>query len=105
MWGPCAVARTLAVDAGFARAKVLEARFHNRLAEHRMGRGEDVEESLQKAMAAAREALEFRPEPVKARMELGQSLWRRARALQDRGLDPSEPGLRTRQGPTWRSVS
>ncbi|MCY1020971.1 serine/threonine-protein kinase [Pyxidicoccus sp. MSG2] len=86
-----AVARALAVDAGFARAKVLEARFHNRLAEHRMGRGEDVEEPLQKAMAAAREALELRPEPVKARMELGQSLWRRARAMQGRGLDPSEP--------------
>ncbi|WP_164021307.1 serine/threonine-protein kinase [Pyxidicoccus trucidator] len=86
-----AVARALAVDAGSAWAKVLEARFHNRLAEHGMMRGEDVEALLQKAMAAAREALALRSEPVKARKELGQSLRRQARALEARGLDPSEP--------------
>ncbi|MCY0997909.1 protein kinase [Myxococcus sp. MISCRS1] len=86
-----AVARALAADAGFARAKVLEARFHNRMAEHGMMRGEPVEPLLEKAMASAREALAFRPEPLKARMELGQSLRRQARALEARGLDPSEP--------------
>ncbi|MFY1825999.1 protein kinase domain-containing protein [Myxococcus fulvus] len=88
--GLAALARTLTADAGFARAKVLEARFHNRLAEQGMMRGEDVEPLLQKAMAAAKEALTARPEPVKARMELGQSLRRQARALEARGLDPSE---------------
>jgi tetratricopeptide (TPR) repeat protein/predicted Ser/Thr protein kinase len=86
-----AVTRTLAVDAGFAQAKVLEARFHNRLAEHGVIRGEDVEAPVQKAMAAAREALAMPAVHIKARMELGQSLRHQARAMQERGLDPSEP--------------
>ncbi|NMO21072.1 serine/threonine protein kinase [Pyxidicoccus fallax] len=86
-----ALARALAADPGFARAKVSEAIFHNRLAEYRMNRGEEVESPLEKAMTAAREALSFRPEPLRARLALGYGLWLRARALQARGLDPSEP--------------
>nr|WP_255207975.1 serine/threonine-protein kinase [Myxococcus sp. AM009] len=86
-----AVTRALQADPDFGLARVLEARFHNRLAEHRMSRGGDVEASLDKALTAARAAMQQVPEPPRARMEQVQSLWRRARALQARSLDPSAP--------------
>ena len=89
--GQEALARALQADPDFARARLLEARFYNRLAEYRIGRGEDGEELLEKALTAARTAMRQVPEPPKARMEQVHSLWRRARALQARGLDPSEP--------------
>ncbi len=86
-----AVARALQSDPDFGLARVLEARFHNRLAEYRMSRGGDVEEPLEKALLAARAAMHLVPEPPRARMEQVQSLWRRARALQARSLDPDAP--------------
>ncbi|ATB37221.1 protein kinase [Cystobacter fuscus] len=89
--GQEALARALQADPDFALARVLEARFYNRLAEYRMSRGSDVEEILGKALSAARTAMRQVPEPPRARMEQVHSLWRRARALQARGLDPNEP--------------
>ncbi|MFP2913362.1 tetratricopeptide repeat protein, partial [Pyxidicoccus sp. 3LFB2] len=89
--GLAAVSRALQADPDFGLARVLEARFHNRLAEVRMGRGGDVEEPLEKALLAARAAMHLVPEPPRARMEQVQSLWRRARSLQARGLDPDVP--------------
>ncbi|NMO22715.1 protein kinase [Pyxidicoccus fallax] len=86
-----AVARALQADPDFGPARVLEARFHNRLAEYRMSRGGDVEEPLEKALSAARAAMRLVPEPPRARLEQVQSLWRRARSLQARGLDPGAP--------------
>ena len=89
--GQEALTHALQADPDFALARVLEARFYNRLAEHRIGRGEDGEELLEKALTAARTAMRQVPEPPRARMEQVQSLWRRARSLQARGLDPNEP--------------
>jgi serine/threonine-protein kinase len=86
-----AVARALRADPDFGQARLLEARFHNRLAEYRMSRGSDVEEPLEKALSAARAAMRLVPEPPRARLEQVQSLWRRARSLQARGLDPQVP--------------
>ena len=88
--GQAAVARALQALPDHADSLVQEAWLHNRLAEYRMGRGGDVEEALQKASAAARRALALEP-GRRARMALGQSLWRQARALQGRGMDPTEP--------------
>ncbi|MCP3145181.1 serine/threonine-protein kinase [Pyxidicoccus xibeiensis] len=85
-----AVGRALKADPGHPRSLVLKARFHNRLAEHRMRQGGDVEGPLGEAMATARVALALVPPPPKARSELAQSLWRRARFQQGRGLDPGE---------------
>ncbi|PTL75542.1 serine/threonine-protein kinase [Vitiosangium sp. GDMCC 1.1324] len=86
-----AVARALQADPDYGLARVLEARFYNRLAEYRMSRGGNVEEPLEKALSSARTAMHQVPEPPRARMEQVQSLWRRARSLQARGLDPNEP--------------
>ncbi|WNG33685.1 protein kinase [Archangium violaceum] len=86
-----AVARTLVADPDSPDARFWEARFHNRLAEDRINKGGDAEESLQKAIAAVRRVLEVQPGDARARRELGQSLWRQARSRQSRGLDPSEP--------------
>jgi serine/threonine-protein kinase len=88
--GQAAVARALQALPDNAAALVQEARLYNRLAEYRMGRGGDVEEAVQKASAAARRALALE-HSRRARMELGQSLWRQARARQGHGMDPTEP--------------
>ena len=88
--GQEAVARALQALPDHAASLVQRARLYNRLAEYRMSRGGDVEEAVQKASEAARRALALEP-GRRARMELGQSLWRQARSRQSRGLDPTEP--------------
>ncbi|WP_224369073.1 serine/threonine-protein kinase [Hyalangium versicolor] len=87
------VARMATVDPDSPVAKFWGARFHNRLAEARLTQGGDVEEPLQKAIAAAQAALTLQPDHTPSLRELVQSLLRRARSLQGRGLDPV-PSLR-----------
>ncbi len=87
--GQEAVARALRAAPDHAASLVQQARLYNRLAELRMRQGGDVEEPLQKAIAASRQALALQPDH-RARAGLGQSLWRWARSRQDRGLDPTE---------------
>ncbi|TSC25243.1 serine/threonine-protein kinase [Corallococcus sp. Z5C101001] len=86
-----AVARALAADADSAEAHTWEARFHNRRAEDSLRRGADPEDSLQRAIAAARQVLATRPSDSRARKELAQSLLREARAKQGRGMPPDAP--------------
>ncbi|PTL79961.1 serine/threonine-protein kinase [Vitiosangium sp. GDMCC 1.1324] len=85
-----AVSRALAVAPDHYESRVLEARFHRRLAEDRITRGGDVQEPLQHALEAARAARELAPERPEARKELGWLFLQWGRTRQLRNQDPRE---------------
>jgi len=85
-----ALSRALAVDPDHYEARVLEVRFHRRLAEYRRNRGEDVETLPAQAVAAARHAHELAPSRPQALLELGSIYWLWGDFLQSRAQDPSE---------------
>ncbi|QRO02355.1 protein kinase [Archangium violaceum] len=86
-----AISRALSVAPDYFLSKVYESRFHRRLAEYRSGKGENVEELLQKALTASREALALDyPDRMLGQLELGEVLWQIARDRQARGQDPRE---------------
>lgn len=71
-------------------ALVLEARLHRRLAEHQRTLGDYSEALPEKAVNAARRALELTPSSAKARLELGQAYWIWGNTRKDHSLDPRE---------------
>jgi predicted Ser/Thr protein kinase len=85
-----AVSRALTAKPGHSDAWVLEARLHRRLAEHQRNLGHYDETLPEKAVAAARHALELEPSRTRARLELGLSYWIWGYILQSQSLDPRE---------------
>jgi eukaryotic-like serine/threonine-protein kinase len=85
-----ALSRALAADPEHYDSHVLRARFHRRLAEHRLQSGSGAEPLLEQAIAAARSALALDPRRWQASLELGLSFRQQARLRQDRGEDPRE---------------
>ncbi|MCY1073865.1 serine/threonine-protein kinase [Archangium lansingense] len=83
-----AVARALTVAPDHYESRVLEARFHRRLAEHHATRGAEAREHLQKALAAAQEAWESAPARPEARLELGALFLHWGRLRQKDNLEP-----------------
>ncbi|QRO01881.1 protein kinase [Archangium violaceum] len=88
--GLAAVARALTADPDHYESKVLEARFHRRVAEDLIGRGEAAEEPLQKAIAAAQAASSVAPARPQARLELGNTWSQWAQYRTRLGQDPRE---------------
>ncbi|RYZ42564.1 MAG: serine/threonine-protein kinase [Myxococcaceae bacterium] len=85
-----AVARALTAKPDHVDARVLEARLHRRLAESQGNLGEYDEALPQKAVTAARRALELDPSLSKARLELGQAYWIWGHLRQLHAQDPRE---------------
>ncbi|MCY1020138.1 serine/threonine-protein kinase [Pyxidicoccus sp. MSG2] len=85
-----ALSHALTVAPDDYAAHVLKASLHRRLAEQRTGRGEDARSPLDEALSSARAALALAPGRPEARLELGLSLWQRARDLLGHGEDPRE---------------
>jgi predicted Ser/Thr protein kinase len=85
-----ALSRALTAAPDHYEAHVLKASLHRRLAEQRTGRGEDAQAPLEEAVASARAALALAPGRPEARLELGLSLWQRARYQLGRSEDPRE---------------
>ncbi|WP_434300426.1 protein kinase domain-containing protein [Corallococcus exiguus] len=85
-----AVSRALMAKPGHADAWVLEARLHRRLAEHQRNLGNYEETLPEKAVAAARHALELEPSHSRARLELGLSYWLWGYIRQSQSQDPRE---------------
>ncbi|TSC33940.1 serine/threonine-protein kinase [Corallococcus sp. Z5C101001] len=85
-----AVARALTAMPDHSDAWVLEARLHRRLAEYQGNLGEYDEALPQKAVTAARHALELDPSLSKARLELGQAWWIWGHLRQLHSQDPRE---------------
>lgn len=67
---------------------VLEARFYRRLAEHRMNKGQEVQDLLEKAVGAARHAADLAPAHPRAHLELGRCHLQWAFFLLGRREDP-----------------
>ncbi|MBN1210107.1 MAG: protein kinase [Myxococcaceae bacterium] len=86
-----ALSQALAADPNHFKSRVLEARFHRRMAEHhaQKGGGEAVP-LLEKALASARAAQALAPEHPDAHMELALGLRQWARYLQEHGEEPGE---------------
>ncbi|MFP2930188.1 serine/threonine protein kinase, partial [Pyxidicoccus sp. 3LG] len=82
--------RVLTLSPDHARAHVLRAAHHRRLAEHRTRQGEDAEPALQEALAAAKRATALEPASGTAWHEQGLVLWQWARYREGRGEDPRE---------------
>jgi serine/threonine-protein kinase len=85
-----AVSRALAAMPEHYDARVLESRLHRRLAEHQRNLGDYSETLPEKAVTAARGALELDPSRSKARLELGQGYWMWGDVRQSHSLDPRE---------------
>jgi len=85
-----AVSRALVAMPEHYDARVLESRLHRRLAEHQRNLGDYSETLPEKAVAAARRALELEPSRSKARLELGQGYWIWGDIRQSHSLDPRE---------------
>ncbi|HEX5749734.1 MAG TPA: protein kinase [Archangium sp.] len=85
-----AVSRALTAMPEHPDALVLESRLHRRLAEHQRNLGDYSETLPEKAVAAARRALELAPSSSKARLELGQAWWIWGYTRQSHSLDPRE---------------
>ncbi|ATB36472.1 hypothetical protein CYFUS_001887 [Cystobacter fuscus] len=85
-----AVSRALVAMPEHYDARVLESRLYRRLAEHRRNLGDYSETLPEKAVSAARSALELEPSRSKARLELGQGYWIWGYTRQSHSLDPRE---------------
>ncbi|QSQ24264.1 protein kinase [Pyxidicoccus parkwayensis] len=85
-----ALSRALTAAPDLYEAHVLKASLHRRLGEQRTGRGEDAQAPLDEAVASARAALALAPGRPEARLELGLSLWQRARYQLARSQNPRE---------------
>jgi eukaryotic-like serine/threonine-protein kinase len=85
-----AVSRALAALPEHPDALVLESRLHRRLAEHQRNLGDYSETLPEKAVTAARRALELAPSSSKARLELGQAWWIWGYTRQSHSQDPRE---------------
>ncbi|PTL80253.1 serine/threonine-protein kinase [Vitiosangium sp. GDMCC 1.1324] len=85
-----AVSRALEAMPEHYDARVLESRLHRRLAEHQRDLGDYSETLPEKAVAAARSALELESSRSKARLELGLSYWIWGYTRQSHSLDPRE---------------
>lgn len=86
--GVAATGRALRAQPDHEASLVLDARFHRRMAEHRVNQGADAEDLLRKAIADAEAAVAAAPDKATPRLELGRSLWQRAQSESERGLDP-----------------
>ncbi|WP_163999194.1 protein kinase domain-containing protein [Pyxidicoccus caerfyrddinensis] len=85
-----AVGRALTAARDDTFSHVLEAALHRRLAEQRSRQGGEVESVLDKALAAAREAVALAPSEPDALTELALASWQRANFRQERGQDVRE---------------
>ncbi|QRO02891.1 protein kinase [Archangium violaceum] len=85
-----AVARVLQSAPDHYEARVLQARFHRRLAEFRATQGKDVGEPARNALEAARAAQKLAPDRPEAWMEMGRGYWRLGRERQSHNEDPRE---------------
>ncbi|OJT18175.1 serine/threonine protein kinase [Archangium sp. Cb G35] len=85
-----AVSRALTALPEHPDALVLESQLHRRLAEHQRNLGDYSETLPEKAVTAARKALELAPSSSKARLELGQAWWIWGYTRQSHSLDPRE---------------
>ncbi|WP_324950103.1 protein kinase domain-containing protein [Archangium sp.] len=85
-----AVSRALEVEPDHHEARLLEVRFHRRLAGERDNRGGNWREPLERALAAARAVKERAPEWPKARLELGALHWQWGQSRYTHREDPRE---------------
>ncbi|HET9452144.1 MAG TPA: protein kinase, partial [Aggregicoccus sp.] len=85
-----AVQRARATHSEDFASRLLESRFHFRVAESQHTRGEDPHEAIQRALSAARAAMALAPERTESRIELGRALCLWGSLRQQRGLDPRE---------------
>ena len=90
MRGIEAVGRALTAARDDAMSHVLEAALHRRLAEQHSRQGGEVEPLLDKALAAAREAVALAPSEPGALTELALASWQRANHRQEQGQDVRE---------------
>ncbi len=85
-----AVSRTLALAPDHPEANILEIRFHRRLAGDRENQGGNVQEPLQRALAAARVLEQLAPEWAEARLEQGALFWQWGQSRLNHHEDPRE---------------
>ncbi|ADO76061.1 Serine/threonine kinase family protein [Stigmatella aurantiaca DW4/3-1] len=85
-----ALAHALTAAPDSFKVRVLESKFHRRLAEFRMQQGGEVLPLVEKALAAARAAQVLAPGESQPSLELAQVLRLWARYRQEHGEDPGE---------------
>ncbi len=96
--GMKALSQALTADPSHFKSRVLEARFHRRMAEHHVQKGgNEAVPLLEKALASARAAQALAPEHPEAHMELALALRQWARHRQERGEEPGEQLLQAAQ--------
>jgi serine/threonine-protein kinase len=88
--GMTAVGQALAAQSDHVPSLILESALLGQYSDFKINRGENAEELVQQAAAAARKALEAGPTRADAWIALGKAYYQWGNARQDQSLDPTD---------------